>query len=126
MTRIVVPRIEWLMVAVQAVVLAVVLGLPNISGTLNVFTSGYLTGQNGVALITTLLWLGTVVLIAVVGLRAARSSLRSTSRGSLPVVVAVVVGLSCLTAGAVRHQAASFHPCCGSVERAHTALEGNQ
>ena len=126
MTRSALARVEWLMVAVQAVVLALVLGLPNISGTLNVFTSGYLTGENAVALITSLLWLGTVALITVVGLRAARGSLRSASRSSLPVVLALVVGVSCLTAGVVRHQSTSFHPCCGSLDRAHAALEGTR
>lgn len=115
------------MVATQAVVLLVVLGLPNLTGAFNAFSTGYLTGQNAVALITTLLWAGTALLIGVLGISAARHAVRRSNawQRSIPIVVALVVGMSCLTVGVVRHNASGFHPCCGSLQRAQSALGGN-
>jgi len=125
MSRSALARLEWLMVALQASILAVMLGVPNLGRAVDVFTTGYLSGQNAVALITTLLWVITIGLIIVVGGRAIRGSLRRASHSWTPVALALLVGVSCFIAGGFRHQSATFHPCCGSLERAQMALDGH-
>ena len=119
-------RGEWLLVAAELVVLAIVIGPPDIGGALGALNGGYLSGHDAVALVGALLWMGTAVLAVVVAVRVARGSRRLLSRRSLPVAAALLVGFSCLSVGVVRHQAGTFTPCCGSLQRAQTALAGER
>lgn len=115
-------RGEWLLVVAELVVLALVIGPPDIRGALDAMNTGYLSGHDAVALIGALLWVGMAVLAIVIAVRVARGSRRLLSRRALPVAAALLVGFSCLTVGVVRHQASTFTPCCGSLERAQSAL----
>ena len=118
-------RVEWLLVAAQIAVVAAVLGLPNLHRVGDFATTGFTSGENAVAVITAVLWAGAILLAVVVGWASARRAWRGKGTGLLP-VVAVVVGLGCLGAGVVHHQAASFQSCCGSLDAAQSALEGTR
>ena len=116
-------RVEWLLVAVQVAVITAVLGLPNLGRVGDFFTSGVASSANVVAVITALLWLAAAVLAVALGVVTARNAWRGRRSTWLP-VVAVVAGLSCLSAGLVHHQASVFRSCCGSLNAAQSALAG--
>ena len=116
-------RVEWLLVAAQVVVITAVLGFPNLGRVGDFFTSGVASSANVIAVITALLWLAAGVLAVTLGVVTARSAWRGRRSAWLP-VVAVVAGLSCLSAGIVHHEASTFRSCCGSLDAAQSALAG--
>lgn len=116
-------RVEWLLVAAQIAVIAAVLGVPNLGRLGDLVTTGFASGENVVAVITALLWLGAIALVLSLGAVTARSAWRGRRSAWLP-IVAVLAGLSCLGAGVVHHQASTFHSCCGSLDAAQRALAG--
>ena len=116
-------RVEWLLVAAQVAVITAVLGFPNLSRVSDFFTSGVASSANVVAVITALVWLAAGVLAVTLGVATARRAWRGRRSAWLP-VVAVVAGLSCLSAGIVHHEASTFRSCCGSLDAAQSALAG--
>jgi hypothetical protein len=116
-------RTELLLLAVQLVALALILGVPNLRAVADLLSSGFANATNVLALITTLLWVGTLALAAVVVVRAVRGVTGARRRPALLPVAALLVGIGCLGAGIARHQSTGFQPCCGSLERAQTTLE---
>ena len=116
---------EMLMVGLQLAAVLLILGVPDVRAATDVVSSGVASAQNTVALITALLWAGSLVLAVAVVAHGARTVSRGRRSSLLP-VVALAVGLCCLSAGIIRHQAASFHPCCGSLIRAQSLLESSR
>jgi hypothetical protein len=114
---------ELLLLAIQLVALALILGVPNLRAVADLLSSGFANATNVLALITTLLWAGSLALAGVVVVRAVRGVTTERRRPALLPIVAVLVGMGCLAAGIAHHQSTGFQPCCGSLERAQTTLE---
>ena len=114
---------EGLLVALQLTAVLVILGVPNLGAAADVVVRGVASATDTVALITTLLWAGTILLAVVVALHGLRRITRQTARSSLLPLLAVAVGVCCLGAGVARQQAATFHACCGSLSHAQTLLD---
>jgi hypothetical protein len=116
-------RTELLLLAVQLVALALILGVPNLRAVADLLSSGFANATNVLALITTLLWLGALALAGVVVVRAVRGVTGARRRPALLPIAALLVGMGCLGAGIAHHQSTDFQPCCGSLERAQNTLE---
>jgi hypothetical protein len=119
-------RSELLLLAVQLMALALIVGGPDLRAVADLLSSGFANSANVLALITTLLWAGTIALAAVVVVRAVRGVTGPRRRPMLLPIGALLVGAVCLGAGIARHQSSGFQPCCGSLERAQTALESSR
>jgi hypothetical protein len=94
--------------------LAIVAGWPDIGRSLDLVTGAGITGATGLAAIGLLCWLALAAMISVVAAGALRHLKRRTAVARwLWSVAVLVVGISLLAAGIVRHQS-GYRVCCAS------------
>ena len=101
-------------VVMLAVALAFVAGGPDIGRSLDLVTGSFVTGTTEFAFIGLLCWIALAVLISVIAASALRQLKHppALARWWLP-VAALVVGVSLLAAGIVRHQS-GYRVCCSN------------
>ena len=101
-------------VVMVAVALAFVAGGPDIGRSLDLFTGTGVTGATEFAFIGLLCWLALAVLISVIAVDALRQLKHPTALARWWLsVAALVVGVTLLAAGIVRHQS-GYRVCCSS------------
>jgi hypothetical protein len=108
-------------VVMLTIALAIVTGGPDIGRSLDLVTGTAVTGAAEFAFIGLLCWSALAVLISLIAADALRQLKHPTvlARWRLP-VAALMVGVSLLAAGIVRHQS-GYHVCCSSALTAQQA-----
>jgi hypothetical protein len=101
-------------VVMLTIALAYVAGGPDIGRSLDLVTGNGVTGATEFAFIGLLCWLALAVLISVIAVDLLRQIKRPTALARWWLsVAALVVGVSLLAAGIVRHQS-GYRVCCSS------------
>ncbi|HET9052103.1 MAG TPA: hypothetical protein VFO60_10400 [Candidatus Dormibacteraeota bacterium] len=112
-------RPECVLLPVEVVLAAVVLGLPNLGLAADFLRGGYPTGATVVAAVSLLLW--SVIVLACAGLVIVelRRAARRVVQARLGMALVLLVSLLVLTGGVVRHARSGYSMCCGSLTEAH-------
>ena len=110
---------DWLIVAVQLIVVFLLLGLPDVGVALRFFAGQVPSEQATLALAGVFVWVAVAALTLgwlVIGVRRVRSRRTTVPYAGL---VGVVLGLSLLGFGLLHHLgAAGYGQCCGSLTTA--------
>ena len=106
----------------ELVVVAVVLGVPNLGAAGGFLSGGYTTGTTVVAASTALLWLALLAATVFLGIRLVRHVAVNARWRRLLAGLAVVASLALLSLGVLRHVTSSYSMCCGSISQAQQQL----
>lgn len=111
-----------ILVLAELVVVAVVLGVPNLGAAGGFLSGGYPTGTTVVAASTALLWLALFAATVVLAVRLLRHLAVTVRWRRLLAGLALVASLALLSLGVLRHVTSSYSMCCGSISQAQQQL----